>query len=43
MQSFDRLRMRGKRVRMKVLADEGDSKIKMRLPCAREHMEKYRQ
>ena len=32
MQSFDRLRMRGKRLRMKVLVDEDDSKIKMRLP-----------
>ena len=33
MQSFDRLRMRGKRLRMKVLVDERiDSKIKMRLP-----------
>ena len=27
-----RLRMRGKRFRMKVLVDEDDSKIKMRLP-----------
>ena len=33
MQSFDRLRMMGKRLRMKVLVDEDDSKIKMRLPC----------